>query len=88
VFDTVRCEDAWRQERQRLRDRVESWCAHDRSLGEVLAGAAQVISDLVAAAASGGEDEDPKEEPMQGNQPRDDIRHPESPAHEQPGRPS
>lgn len=47
----------------------------------------RVISDLVAAAPSSGEDMDAMEEPMQGNQPGDDTRHPESPAHEQPRRP-
>jgi hypothetical protein len=45
----------------------------------------RVISELVAAAPSGGEDADAAEEPMQGNQTGDDTRlHPESRAHEQP----
>jgi hypothetical protein len=48
----------------------------------------RVISELVAAAPSGGEDEDATEAPIQGNQPGDDIRHPEWPAREQPRRPS
>jgi hypothetical protein len=37
----------------------------------------RAISELVAAAPSGGEDEDATKEPMRGNQPEDDIRHPE-----------
>ncbi len=44
----------------------------------------RVISELVAAAPSGGEDADATAKPMQGNQTGDDTRvHPESLAREQ-----